>query len=209
MLKMVRPHIWSPPFLIIRVFNRISQTNLTTFLMRLLSSFFSIWFVKRLGLNHLELMLYIFVRFEQVHWQLISKYVHQLQRPIFKLWIVNRSQARIGILGHYDVNMRRISGRTIWWYWLSRNSSPVTASNFRWPLSIRWVSSTCYRSVLNRKWDSSCFTLYTSSYKGRLLRKHDFVYDEHYDCYLRPEGQVLQYSTTTKEGYRQYFSNPI
>jgi transposase len=44
--------------------------------------------------------------------------------------------------------------------------------------------------------------------KEGYLRKHDYVYDEHYDCYICPEGQVLNYSTTTKEGYRQYFSNP-
>jgi hypothetical protein len=44
--------------------------------------------------------------------------------------------------------------------------------------------------------------------KEGYLRKYDYVYDEHYDCYICPEGQVLNYSTTTKEGYRQYFSNP-
>jgi transposase len=44
--------------------------------------------------------------------------------------------------------------------------------------------------------------------KEGYLRKHDYVYDEHYDCYICPEGQVLKYRTTTKEGYRQYFSNP-
>jgi transcription elongation factor Elf1 len=41
------------------------------------------------------------------------------------------------------------------------------------------------------------------------LKKHEYVYDEHFDCYLCPEGQVIKYSTTTKEGYRQYFSNPV
>jgi len=44
--------------------------------------------------------------------------------------------------------------------------------------------------------------------KDGFLRKHDYVYDEYYDCYLCPEGQVLKYSTTTKEGKRQYKSNP-
>jgi transposase len=44
--------------------------------------------------------------------------------------------------------------------------------------------------------------------KKGYLTKHDYVYDEHYDCYICPEGQVLEYRTTTKEGYRQYFSNP-
>ncbi|QCJ45501.1 IS1182 family transposase (plasmid) [Bacillus sp. S3] len=45
--------------------------------------------------------------------------------------------------------------------------------------------------------------------KEGYLKKTDFVYDEHYDCYLCPGGQELKYSTTTKEGYRQYFSNPV
>lgn len=45
--------------------------------------------------------------------------------------------------------------------------------------------------------------------KEGYLKKNDFVYDEHYDVYLCPEGQELKYSTTTKEGYRQYFSNPV
>ncbi len=35
------------------------------------------------------------------------------------------------------------------------------------------------------------------------------IYDEHYNCYLCPQGQILKYATTTKEGYRQYKSNPL
>jgi IS5 family transposase len=45
--------------------------------------------------------------------------------------------------------------------------------------------------------------------KDGYLRKHEYVYDEYYDCYICPQGQILKYATTTKEGYRQYFSNPI
>jgi len=44
--------------------------------------------------------------------------------------------------------------------------------------------------------------------KDGFLRKHDYIYDEYYDCYLCPEGQILKYSTTTKDGKRQYKSNP-
>jgi transposase len=40
------------------------------------------------------------------------------------------------------------------------------------------------------------------------LKKYDYVYDEHFDCYICPEGQVLPYRTTTRDGYRQYASNP-
>ena len=37
---------------------------------------------------------------------------------------------------------------------------------------------------------------------------HEYVYDEYYDCYLCPEGQILRYSTTNKDGYREYKSDP-
>ena len=34
----------------------------------------------------------------------------------------------------------------------------------------------------------------------------NFVYDEYYDCYLCPNNEVLSYSTTNREGYREYKS---
>lgn len=40
------------------------------------------------------------------------------------------------------------------------------------------------------------------------LRKKDFVYDESSNCYLCPENQILRYRTTTREGYREYVSDP-
>lgn len=43
--------------------------------------------------------------------------------------------------------------------------------------------------------------------KGK-LRPKDFVYDDHFNCYLCPEHQVLTYPTTTIEGYREYKSDP-
>lgn len=43
--------------------------------------------------------------------------------------------------------------------------------------------------------------------KDGLLRKHEYVYDEYYDCYLCPAGQVLTYETTTRDGYRMYRSD--
>ncbi|MCK1981964.1 MULTISPECIES: IS1182 family transposase [Peribacillus] len=42
--------------------------------------------------------------------------------------------------------------------------------------------------------------------KEGFFRKHDYVYDEHFDCYLCPSGKTLKYSTTNKEGYREYKS---
>jgi len=44
--------------------------------------------------------------------------------------------------------------------------------------------------------------------KEGLFRKHEYVYDEYYDCFLCPAGQVLSYETTTRNGYRMYRSNP-
>lgn len=35
-----------------------------------------------------------------------------------------------------------------------------------------------------------------------------YVYDEHYDCVICPEYQALQYTTTNRDGYREYKSNP-
>lgn len=45
--------------------------------------------------------------------------------------------------------------------------------------------------------------------KEGYLKKQEYVYDEYYDCYICPQGQILKYSTTTKDGKRQYFSNPF
>ncbi|MFY0804151.1 IS1182 family transposase [Peribacillus frigoritolerans] len=42
--------------------------------------------------------------------------------------------------------------------------------------------------------------------KEGFFRKQDYVYDEHFDCYLCPSGELLKYSTTNKEGYREYKS---
>lgn len=44
--------------------------------------------------------------------------------------------------------------------------------------------------------------------KPGMLKKSAFVYDEHYDCYLCPENQILSYRTTSREGQREYKSDP-
>lgn len=43
--------------------------------------------------------------------------------------------------------------------------------------------------------------------KPGLFKKRDFVYDEYFDCYLCPAGQVLNYSTTNRDGFHEYKSN--
>jgi transposase len=44
--------------------------------------------------------------------------------------------------------------------------------------------------------------------KDGFFKKYEYVYDEYYDCVLCPENQVLKYSTTNRDGYREYKSNP-
>jgi transposase len=42
--------------------------------------------------------------------------------------------------------------------------------------------------------------------KKGFFRKYEYVYDEHYDCYICPNNQILKYSTTNRNGYREYKS---
>lgn len=42
---------------------------------------------------------------------------------------------------------------------------------------------------------------------GRLKRRH-FTYDRDADLYRCPQGEALNYSTTSRDGYREYKSNP-
>ncbi len=44
--------------------------------------------------------------------------------------------------------------------------------------------------------------------KEGFFKKYEYVYDEYYDCCLCPNNQVLNYSTTNREGYREYKSDP-
>ena len=44
--------------------------------------------------------------------------------------------------------------------------------------------------------------------KKDFFRKHEFAYDEYYDCYICPGSQILKYSTTNRDGYREYKSDP-
>ena len=42
--------------------------------------------------------------------------------------------------------------------------------------------------------------------KDGFFKKYEYVYDEYHDCYICPENKVLSYSTTNRDGYREYKS---
>ena len=42
--------------------------------------------------------------------------------------------------------------------------------------------------------------------KEGFFKKYEYVYDEYNDCYICPNHQVLSYSTTNRNGYREYKS---
>lgn len=44
--------------------------------------------------------------------------------------------------------------------------------------------------------------------KEGFFKKYEYVYDEYYNCYICPENQVLKYTTTNREGYKEYKSSP-
>lgn len=43
--------------------------------------------------------------------------------------------------------------------------------------------------------------------KDGFFKKYEYVYDEYFDCYICPNNKILKYSTTTREGYREYKSD--
>ena len=44
--------------------------------------------------------------------------------------------------------------------------------------------------------------------KEGFFRPYEYILDEYFNCVLCPENQVLNYSTTNRDGYREYKSNP-
>lgn len=46
-----------------------------------------------------------------------------------------------------------------------------------------------------------------ASRKG-FFKSYEYVYDEYHDCVICPMNHVLRYSTTNRDGYREYKSNP-
>lgn len=42
--------------------------------------------------------------------------------------------------------------------------------------------------------------------KDGFFKKYEYVYDEYFDCYICPNNKILKYSTTNRDGYREYKS---
>lgn len=64
-----------------------------------------------------------------------------------------------------------------------------------------FIDSTHVKANANKKHD------YVYDEDG-FFKKHDYVYDEYYDCYICPNNEILRYTTTNREGYKEYKSNP-
>lgn len=60
---------------------------------------------------------------------------------------------------------------------------------------------------LNERGIYGCMPYTRPGGKKGMMKKTQFVYDEHYDCYLCPEGEVLSYTTTSRDGFAQYKSD--
>lgn len=44
--------------------------------------------------------------------------------------------------------------------------------------------------------------------KPGFFRRYEYVFDEYYDCIICPNNELLTYSTTNRDGYREFKSNP-
>ena len=44
--------------------------------------------------------------------------------------------------------------------------------------------------------------------KKGFFKKYEYVYDEYYDVYICPNNEILPYKTTTRDGYKEYKSDP-
>lgn len=44
--------------------------------------------------------------------------------------------------------------------------------------------------------------------KKGFFKKYEYTYDEYYDQYICPNNEVLTYTTTNRDGYKEYKSNP-
>lgn len=60
--------------------------------------------------------------------------------------------------------------------------------------------------IFSWRMESTSFSVQTTNDERRFFQKYEYAYDEYYDCYVCPGNQVLKYSTTNRDGYREYKS---
>lgn len=69
-----------------------------------------------------------------------------------------------------------------------------------------WNPAICKTIIENKQ---AAFLPYKAPMtKKGYFKKYEYVYDEEYDIYICPNTETLYYTTTTKDGYRQYKSDP-
>jgi transposase len=73
----------------------------------------------------------------------------------------------------------------------------VMDAGYKTPAIVKQVIDSGRRSVLPYKRPMT---------KDGFFKKYEYVYDEHYDCYICPANKTLEYSTTNRNGYREYKS---
>ena len=61
--------------------------------------------------------------------------------------------------------------------------------------------------IIRQNFPLFLFSVLPMTKKG-FFKKYDYVYDEYYDCMICPANEILRYSTTNREGYREYKSDP-
>lgn len=44
--------------------------------------------------------------------------------------------------------------------------------------------------------------------KKGYFKKHEYAYDDYYNCYICPNNKILSYATTNRKGYIEYKSDP-
>lgn len=107
-----------------------------------------------------------------------------------------------GFVLAYDVCAGNIHDSVSFWgvYEKLRNFNPamlVMDTGYRTPAILRRLLLDGIAPLVPRKGPMT---------KKGFFRKYDYVYDEKYDCYLCPNNKTLDYSTTNRDGYREYKS---
>ena len=61
--------------------------------------------------------------------------------------------------------------------------------------------------IIRQNFPLFLFSVLPMTKKG-FFKKYDNIYDEYYGCMICPANEILRYSTTNREAYREYKSDP-